>query len=254
MRFENKVALVTGGSSGIGAETCTRFAEEGATVAVVASSSLEKAQTTVDRCGDKAKAKAFACDVSDLAQIDRLVADVISEFGRIDILVNAAGVFYPTRIGETDEDMYDRMADANLKGCFFMCNAVAPHMIKSGGGKIVNLASAAGIAGRSNYIVYSAVKAGVINMTRSLAAALAPHDINVNCLAPGNTATAMNENVRTEPEYAEIFETIKKNTLSNRPFADPREMAGAVLFLCSQDAAAAHGTMLLMDEGLSAGY
>jgi NAD(P)-dependent dehydrogenase (short-subunit alcohol dehydrogenase family) len=252
MRFENKVVIVTGGSSGIGAETCARFAEEGAKVAVVASSSLKKAQTTLDRCGDNAKA--FTCDVSELAQIGKLVADVIAEFGQIDILVNAAGVFYPTRIGETDEAMYDSMADANLKGCFFMCNAVAPHMIKSGGGKIVNLASAAGIAGRSNYIVYSAVKAGVINMTRSLAAALAPHDINVNCLAPGNTATAMNENVRTEPEYAEIFETIKKNTLSNRPFADPREMAGAVLFLCSQDAAAAHGTMLLMDEGLSAGY
>ena len=252
MRFENKVALVTGGSSGIGAEICVRFAEEGARVAVVASSSLEKAQATVDRCGGKAKA--FVCDVSDVAQIARLVADVKTEFGQIDMLVNAAGVFYPTRIGETDEAMYDGMADANLKGCFFMCDAVAPHIIAAGGGKIVNLGSAAGIAGRSNYIVYSAVKAGVINMTRSLAAALAPHDINVNCLAPGNTATAMNENVRTEPEYAEIYETIKTKTLSNRPFADPREMAGAVLFLCSDDAKAAHGSLLLMDEGLSAGY
>lgn len=252
MRFENKVALVTGGSSGIGAEICVRFAEEGARVAVVASSSLEKAQTTVDRCGEKARA--FACDVSDVGQISKLVADVKNEFGQIDILVNAAGVFYPTRIGETDEAMYDGMADANLKGCFFMCDTVAPHMIEAGGGKIVNLGSGAGTAGRSNYIVYSAVKAAVINMTRSLAAALAPHDINVNCLSPGNTATAMNENVRTEPEYAEIYETIKQKTLSNRPFADPREMAGAVLFLCSQDANAAHGTMLLMDEGLSAGY
>ncbi len=252
MRFENKVALVTGGSSGIGAETCVRFAEEGAKVAVVASASLDKAQATVDLCGEGAKA--FTCDVSDVAQIDKLVSDVVAAYGRIDILVNAAGVFFPTRIGETEEEMFDEMAGANLKGCFFMCNAVAPHMIENGGGKIVNLGSAAGTAGRSNYIIYSAVKAGVINMTRSLAAALAPHDINVNCLAPGNTATSMNENVRTEPEYAEIYETIKKNTLSNRPFADPREMAGAVLFLSSDDAKAAHGAMLLMDEGLSAGY
>ena len=252
MRFENKVALVTGGSSGIGAETCVRFAEEGAKVAVVASASLDKAQATVDRCGEGAKA--FTCDVSDVAQIDKLVSDVMAAYGRIDILVNAAGVFFPTRIGETEEEMFDEMAGANLKGCFFMCNAVAPHMIEGGGGKIVNLGSAAGTAGRSNYIIYSAVKAGVINMTRSLAAALAPHDINVNCLAPGNTATSMNANVRTEPEDAEIYETIKKNTLSNRPFADPREMAGAVLFLSSDDAKAAHGAMLLMDEGLSAGY
>jgi len=252
MRFENKVALVTGGSSGIGAETCVRFAEEGAKVAVVASASLDKAQATVGRCGEGAKA--FTCDVSDVAQIDKLVSDVMAAYGRIDILVNAAGVFFPTRIGETEEEMFDEMAGANLKGCFFMCNAVAPHMIENGGGKIVNLGSAAGTAGRSNYIIYSAVKAGVINMTRSLAAALAPHDINVNCLAPGNTATSMNENVRTELEYAEIYETIKKNTLSNRPFADPREMAGAVLFLSSDDAKAAHGAMLLMDEGLSSGY
>jgi NAD(P)-dependent dehydrogenase (short-subunit alcohol dehydrogenase family) len=252
MRFENKVALITGGSSGIGAEVCVRFAEEGARVAVVASSSVEKAQVTADRCGGNAKA--FVCDVSDFVQVETLVADVIAEFGRIDILVNAAGVFYPTRIGETDEEMFDVMSDTNLKGCFFVCNAVAPHMIAGGGGKIVNLGSAAGTAGRSNYIVYSAVKAGVINMTRSLAAALAPHDINVNCLAPGNTATSMNENVRTEPEYAEIYQTIKEKTLSNRPFADPREMAGAVLFLSSDDASAAHGALLLLDEGVSAGY
>ena len=252
MRFENKVALITGGSSGIGAEVCVRFAEEGARVAVVASSSVEKAQVTADRCGGNAKA--FVCDVSDFAQVETLIADVIAEFGRIDILVNAAGVFYPTRIGETDEEMFDVMSDTNLKGCFFVCNAVAPHMIAGGSGKIVNLGSAAGTAGRSNYIVYSAVKAGVINMTRSLAAALAPHDINVNCLAPGNTATSMNENVRTEPEYAEIYQTIKEKTLSNRPFADPREMAGAVLFLSSDDASAAHGALLLMDEGVSAGY
>ena len=252
MRFENKVALITGGSSGIGAEACVRFAEEGAKIAVVASSLVEKAQVTADRCGGNAKA--FACDVSDVAQVETLVADVMAAFGRIDILVNAAGVFYPTRIGGTDEEMYDAMSDTNLKGCFFVCNAVAPHMIASGGGKIVNLGSAAGTAGRSNYIVYSAVKAGVINMTRSLAAALAPHDINVNCLAPGNTATEMNENVRTEPEYAEIYQTIKDKTLSNRPFADPREMAGAILFLSSDDASAAHGALLLMDEGVSAGY
>jgi NAD(P)-dependent dehydrogenase (short-subunit alcohol dehydrogenase family) len=252
MRFADKVALVTGGSSGIGAETCVRFAEEGAQVAVVASSSLERAQATVDRCSGNAKP--FTCDVSDVVQVDKLVADVVAQFGRIDVLVNAAGVFYPTRIGETDEAMFDEMCDANLKGCFFMCNAVAQQMIPAGGGKIVNLGSAAGTAGRSNYIVYAAVKAGVINMTRSLAAALAPHDINVNCLAPGNTATPMNENVRTEAAYAEIYETIKEKTLSNRPFADPREMAGTVLFLCSDDAKAAHGAMLLMDEGVSAGY
>ncbi|MGB0572345.1 MAG: SDR family NAD(P)-dependent oxidoreductase [Alphaproteobacteria bacterium] len=253
MRFEGKVALVTGGSSGIGAETCVRFAEEGAQVAVVASSSLDKAQATVDRCGGKAHP--FACDVGDVAAVDKLVADVLATFGQIDILVNAAGVFFPTRVGETDEAMFDQMIDANLKGCFFMCDRVGQHMIERGeGGKIVNMGSGAGVAGRSNYLVYSAVKAGVINMTRSFAVALAPHGINVNSLAPGNTATPMNENVRTEPEYAEIYATIKDKTPSPRAFADPREMAGAIMFFCSDDANASYGAMLLMDEGVSAGY
>ena len=252
MRFKDKVALVTGGSSGIGAEVAVRFAEEGARVAVVGGTSMARAKATAERCGNGAKA--YTCDVGKVGEVEALVADVIAECGRIDMLVNCAGVFFPTRIGETDEAMFDQMTTVNLKGCFFMCNAVALHMIAAGGGRIVNLGSAAGTAGRSNYIVYSAVKAGVINMTRSLAAALAPHNINVNCLAPGNTATPMNENVRTEPEYAAIYETIRDKTLSNRPFADPWEMAGAVLFLCSDDAKAAHGTMLLMDEGWSAGY
>ncbi len=253
MGFEGKMALVTGGSAGIGAETCVRFAEEGARVAVVASSSPDKAQATVDRC--QGRGRAFVCDLADVGAIDRLVADVIEAFGQIDILVNSAGVFYPTRVGETDEDMFDRMIDANLKGCFFMCDRVGQHMIaRGGGGKIVNMGSGAGVAGRSNYLVYSAVKAGVINMTRSFAVALAPHGINVNCLAPGNTATPMNENVRTESEYAEIYATIQDKTPSPRAFADPREMAGAIMFLCSDDAAAAYGAMLLMDEGVSAGY
>lgn len=253
MRFKDKVVLVTGGSSGIGAEVCARFAEEGARVAVVGGSSMARAEEVAARCGEGARA--FICDVSDTAAIAQLVGEVEQVFGGIDILVNAAGVFYPTRVGETDEAAFDRMCDINLKGCFFMCDAVGQRMVAAGkGGKIVNFGSGAGVAGRSNYIVYSAVKAGVINMTRSFAVALAPHGINVNCLAPGNTATPMNENVRSEPEYAEILETIKGKTPSGRPFADAYEMAGAVLFLCSPDASAAHGTLLLMDEGVSAGY
>ena len=125
MRFEGKVALVTGGSSGIGAETCVRLAEEGAQVAVVASSSLDRAQATVDRCGGNAKP--FACDVSDVAQVDKLVADVIEEFGRIDILVNSAGVFFPTRVGETDEgDVRSRCATPISRAASSCATRVGP--------------------------------------------------------------------------------------------------------------------------------
>ena len=257
MQFSEKVALVTGGSQGIGAAICQRFAAEGAKVAVVASSDRDKAQKVVDAIENdngNGNAKAFACDVANVAEIDALVADVLAAYGRIDILVNSAGVFYPTLIGETDEAMFDRMCDINLKGTFFMCNAVAPHMIDRGSGKIINLGSTSGVIGRSQFLIYSATKAGVIHMTRSLGVALAPHGINVNAISPGNTKTPMNEHVRTEPEFAELRATIADRTPSQRLFAEANEIAGAALFLASDDAQAMRGAMVLMDEGITAGY
>jgi NAD(P)-dependent dehydrogenase (short-subunit alcohol dehydrogenase family) len=256
MRFQDKVVLVTGGSQGIGEAVCRRFAAEGAVAAVVASASLAKAQGVADSIvADGGRASAHACDVTDVAALRALVAGVVAQHGRIDVGVAAAGVFYPTRVGETGEADFDRMCDINLKGAFFFCDAVAQHMIeRGGGGRIINFGSAAGVAGRSNYIVYSATKAGVIHMTRSLGVALAPHGINVNAIAPGNTATPMNENVRTEPEYEEIRQTIARVTPSKRLFADAHEIAGAALFLASEDANAMYGATILMDEGGTAGY
>jgi 3-oxoacyl-[acyl-carrier protein] reductase len=255
MRFDDKVVLVTGGSQGIGAAICRRFSREGAQVAVVASADRDKAKTVADGINAAGgKAQPFACNVAAVAEIERLVADVLQAFGRIDILVNAAGVFYPTRIGATDEAMFDRMCDINLKGTFFMCNAVAPHMIERGSGKIVNLGSTSGVVGRADYLVYSATKAAVMHMTRALGVALAPHGINANAIAPGNTETPMNEQVRTSPEFAAMRETIAKRTPSKRLFADPDEIAGAALFLASEDAQSMFGSVMLMDQGITAGY
>jgi 3-oxoacyl-[acyl-carrier protein] reductase len=255
MRFANKVVLVTGGSQGIGEATCRRFAAEGANVAVVASSSLDKAQRVVDAIvGAGGQAKPFRCDVTSVTEIKSLVDSVLAAFGQIDVLVNSAGVFYPTRVGQTDEAMFDRMCDINLKGSFFMCNTVAPHMIERGSGKIVNIGSTSGVVGRRDFIVYSATKAAVIHMTRALAVALAPHGVNVNVIAPGNTETPMNENIRKAPENAAIRATIAERTPSKRLFADPNEIAGAVLFLASDDAQSMFGSMVLMDQGITAGY
>jgi NAD(P)-dependent dehydrogenase (short-subunit alcohol dehydrogenase family) len=255
MQLKNKVALVTGGSSGIGAEICALFAKQGATVAVVASRDVSKAQKVVDPIvAEGGNAQAFACNVSDTGQIDQLVADVTAALGPIDILVNGAGVFYPTKLGETPETDFDDIVDTCLKGAFFMCNAVGPQMVERGGGKIVNFGSAAGIQGRSAYIVYGAAKAAVMQMTKSLACALAPHGINVNCISPGNTATAMNENVRTEDAYAETREIIKARALSGRPFSDPKDIAAMALFLVSDAARPMHGETVVMDEGANIGF
>ena len=254
-RLAGRTALVTGGSQGIGAEICRRFAAEGAEVGVVASASLDKAETVAGEIrAAGGRARPYVCDVGEVAAIERLVADAKADFGRIDILVNCAGVFFPTRLGETDEAMWDRMCDVNLKGVFFACNAVAPAMKARGDGRIVNIASGAGLSGRSNYLVYSAVKAGVVNLTRALAAALAPHGVNVNCLAPGNTETPINENVRTEAEYAPVRAAIRARTPSARLFSDPAEIAAGAAFLASDEARAMHGSVLVMDEGVLAGY
>jgi len=255
MSLTDKVALVTGGSSGIGAEICALFAAEGAKVAVVASRDRAKAQAVADAIvAAGGTAAAFVCDVRDVRQIERLVADVRAALGGIDILVNGAGVFYPTKLGETPEEQFDDIVDSCLKGAFFMCNAVGPQMAARGSGKIVNFGSAAGIQGRSAYIVYGAAKAGVMQMTRSLACALAPHGINVNCIAPGNTATPMNENVRTEDAYAETREIIRQRALSGRPFSDPKEIAAMALFLVSDAARPMHGETVVMDEGANIGF
>ena len=255
MRFADKVVLVTGGSQGIGEAICRRFAAEGARVAVVASTSLDKAEGVVESIAAAGgSARGFVCDVTSVGAIEALVSEVMAAFGRIDVLVNSAGVFYPTRIGETDEEMFDRMCDINLKGTFFTCNAVAPHMIERGSGAIINIGSTSGVVGRRDYIVYSATKAGVMHMTRAMAVALAPHGVNINAIAPGNTETPMNVHIRTEPEHADTRETIAGRTPSKRLFADPYEIAGAALFLASDDAKAMFGSVVIMDQGITAGY
>lgn len=254
MTLNGKRALVAGGSSGIGAAIARLFAANGAHVAVVASSDKFKAQIVLDEIATAGgSAQAFAADISQTGEVDRLVGEVAAALGGVDILVNAAGVFYPTPTGETPEADYDRMMDLNLKGAFYLIGAVVPHMKSAGGGKIVNISSVAGSMGLGGYAVYCAAKAGVDMMTRALAIELAPHDINVNAIAPGNTATPMNEDIRTDPEFKPFLDAMAANTPATRIYSTPEDMAGIALLLASDAGRALHGSIILADEGFSAG-
>ena len=251
MRLDGKVALVTGGTSGIGEAVCRRFVSDGATVAVVGSQDLAKAQAVANTLG--ARAAAYVCDVRDPAALSALVAQVERELGPIDVLVNSAGVYYATPVGATAEADYDRMVDINLKGTFFAINAVVPGMKARRHGRILNISSVAAVMGIANYSLYCATKGAIAMMTRALARELAPYDIHINALAPGNTATPLNEALRTLPEHRDYMAGMKALTPSNRAFSPPEEMAALCAFLVSDEARAFHGSLLLADEGISSG-
>lgn len=254
MRFKDKVALVIGGSQGIGEAISGAFAKESARVAVVASSNASKAQDVARRLSpSEAQARGYAADVRDAAQVEEVVRQVTRDFGRIDILLNCAGVFYPTPIGRTQPEDFSRMVDINFKGSWNTINAVAPGMKEQRYGKIVNIASVCGVMGFGSFAAYCATKAAIMMMTKALAMELAPHGININAVGPGNTATPMNEYVRTDPAYAKVLAGIVAGTPSGQAYSSADDIANIALFLASDAARAMHGSFVLADEGYSSG-
>lgn len=251
--FSGKIALVTGGSSGIGATVAEALGARGASVAVIASSNPSKAAPVVDAITKAGgKARAYAVDVRDAAAVTQLFETVTADFGGLDILVNAAGVFEPSPVGETARDSLDKMIDINIKGSWNCLQAATPHLKARGRGKVLNFASVAGTIGVKGFAVYCASKAAIVMMTRVAGADLAPHGINVNAIAPGNTETPMNEGMRKAPEMAEVLEGMKRMTPSGVTFSKPEEIAAAALYLLSDAARPVFGATLVVDEGISA--
>ena len=250
-RLNGKVAVVTGGSRGIGAAIARRFGAEGAKVAVVYRAAAEAADEVVAAIeAGGGEATAIRCDVSSAGACAAMGDAVAAAFGGADILVNNAGIYLLTSLGETTEDEWDSQMDTNVKGSYFAAQAVLPQMIARGGGKIINIGSIAGETGMPSSAVYCATKGAIKLLTRSLALDLRAHNIQVNSLSPGCVLSDMN--VRYRAEIEGFQESLQGRFGAGDPWMTPDDMAGTAVYLASADSDTVTGANVMVDKGYSA--
>ena len=249
MRLSNKVALITGGTSGIGEATALLFAKEGAAVAITGRNEKRGHGVTVRILEDGGKAIFIRTDVRRAGECERAVNETVKSFGRLDILFNNAGVFYAHDTLECTEEEWDEQIDINLKGTFLMSKYALPGMIAQKGGVIVNNSSGWGIVGGDKAVAYCASKGGVVLLTKAMAVDHGRQGIRVNCVCPGDVATPM------LPEDAK-FRGLKWEDYiagcASRPLGrvgTADEIAKAVLFLASDDSSFMTGAALIVDGG-----
>ena len=246
-RYVDRVAVVTGSARGIGAATAKRFADEGAKVAVL-DLDQESAAATASGLG-ASDAVGIACDVADAASVEAAVAAVVERFGKVDVLVNNAGVTRDNLLFKMTEDDWDAVMNVHLRGSFLMSREVQKHMVAQKYGKILNLSSvsALGNRGQANY---SAAKMGLQGFTRTLALELGPFGINVNAIAPGFIVTDMTDDtarrVGVEPED---FRKAAADATPVRRVGMPADIAATAAFLCSDEASFITGQTLYVDGG-----
>jgi len=244
MRLKDKIAIVTGGMSGIGAAIARRFAAEGAQVIAADLSAPSAALTHTD----DPRLLQHPLDVSDAASVARLVAAALERFSRIDILVNSAGIGRNVPFLETSEEIFDRILAINLKGTFLMSQAVAREMVPQGGGRIVNIGSISGERGNLGRAAYGASKGGVDILSQVMAVELAQHRVLVNVIAPGPIETPLVQAMLT-PEERQLW----TRRLPLRRYGTAEEVAAAALFLASDEASYITGHVLAVDGGFLAG-
>jgi NAD(P)-dependent dehydrogenase (short-subunit alcohol dehydrogenase family) len=244
MRLKNKVALITGASSGIGRATALLFGKEGASVVVVDIAS-EKGKETVQLIRSRGQEATFIqADVSKAADMEKAVKGCVEKYGKLDILFNNAGVPQECAIVEMGEDEWDHVINVNLKGVFLGSKYAIPKMVKQGGGVIINTASTLGLIAEPNCAAYCASKGGVIALTRALAVECAPYNIRVNCICPGPIATPM---ILKEPQ-----QEVDVSYVPFKRLGKPEEIAYAALFLASDESTYVTGSTLVIDGGTMA--
>lgn len=248
-RLTGKTALVTGASRGLGKAIALGLADAGAQVALASRdlSALEGVAQEVSQLGSKALA--VQVDVSEVTAVDRMVREVIEALGKIDILVNAAGITTRHPSEDYPEGEWEQVLDVNLKGTFLCCQAVARHMIPQGGGKIINIASLASVIGIPLTPAYNASKGGVAQLTKALAVDWARYKINVNAIGPGYFHTDLTAPLLKDPvRSSQIMSRIPMGR-----WGKPEELQGAAVFLASEASAYVTGQTLYVDGGWLAG-
>jgi glucose 1-dehydrogenase len=246
MKLKDKVALVTGASSGIGRAIAVAFAGEGARVAAVGRDAVRLREVVETIAAGGGEGLPIQADLLRGEEREKAVRETTGRFGRLDILVNSAGNFELSNFFEIDEGFFDRTMDLNLKGLFFMSQCAAKEMKKQNKGKIINLSSIAGACiGFPTATVYCASKGAIAAFTQALSLELAPFKINVNCIAPGNIRTAMNEHLLANPDYL-------KAMLAQTPWeriGETGDIVPAAIYLASEDSDYMTGQKLVIDGG-----
>jgi NAD(P)-dependent dehydrogenase (short-subunit alcohol dehydrogenase family) len=252
-RVAGKVALITGGASGIGRATALLFAREGAAI-VLADVNADAGQRVANEIAQSGGRAFFEpVDVTRAADCQRLVKRVIREFGRIDILFNNAGIIRRATVLDLKEDDWDRVMAVNVKSIYLLSHEVIPHMQKAGGGTIVNTASGWGLAGGAKAAVYCASKGAVVLLTKAMAIDRGPQNIRVNCICPGDTDTGMlREEAKQLGEDSNRFLAGSAKRPPGR-VGTAEEIAQAVLYLASDASSFVTGTALVVDGGGLAG-
>lgn len=244
-RFADKVAVITGGGSGIGAATARRVVAEGGSV-MIADLDGAAAERLAAELGDRTAP--FTLDVTDLEAVEQMMAAAVDEFGKLDIVFNNAGISSMGRVDEIDVEHWHRVIDVDLNAVFYGCRAALPHLRANGGGAIVNTASISGMFGDWGLPAYNAAKGAVMNLTRALAADHARDKIRVNAVCPGGIETSMTDSLvrsrRAQQQYERLVPMARMGLAE--------EIASAVAFLASDDASYVTGHGLVVDGGVTA--
>jgi NAD(P)-dependent dehydrogenase (short-subunit alcohol dehydrogenase family) len=253
MRLEGKVALITGGTSGIGSATATRFAAEGAAVAITGRNAERGEKVVEEIVANGGEAVFIRADVRSAQDCRHSVDQTLKRFGKIDVLFNNAGVFHPKSVPDCTEEEWDETIDSSLKGAFLMSKYVLPSMIQRGSGSIIHTSSGWGILGGDKAAAYCAAKGGLIVMAKAMAIDHGPDGIRVNCVCPGDVLTPMlpDDAAKRGMSWDDYAAGAADRPLGR--IGTPEDIANAVLYLASDESSFVTGESLVVDGGGVAG-